>query len=211
MKKDERALRGFVQRYIQLPLPDHGGRLALLGAFAQVGGSAGCCLVACGLASPRCMPRTNMMCTEQLLSVQDTQPLFPALPAQQEGLEASSHVSLLAQLTEGLSAAQLVAFVQQLAARMGDSKAQRGTGGQCTGGGAAPAAQQQRQGQQAQQQQQPLAPLVQAALELLPAFPPVKPEEAQALREWTARAHSPLPPEVSVVLHVWSCKGKTMS
>lgn len=37
MKKDERALRTFMQRYIQLPLPDYGGRLALLGAFAQVG------------------------------------------------------------------------------------------------------------------------------------------------------------------------------
>lgn len=136
-------------------------------------------------------------------SDQDTQPLFPALPAQQEGLEASSQVSLLAQLTEGLSAGQLLAFVQQLAARMGDSRAQRGTGGQSTGGGAAPAEQQQREGQQ----QQPLAPLVQAALELLPAFPPVKPEEAQALREWTARVHSPLPPEVRVVLHEWSCRG----
>ena len=38
VKKDERALRTFVQRYIQLPLPDYGGRLALLGAFAQVWG-----------------------------------------------------------------------------------------------------------------------------------------------------------------------------
>lgn len=38
VKKDERALRTFMQRYIQLPLPDYGGRLALLGAFAQVGG-----------------------------------------------------------------------------------------------------------------------------------------------------------------------------
>ena len=37
VKKDERALRTLVQRYIQLPLPDYGGRLALLGAFAQVG------------------------------------------------------------------------------------------------------------------------------------------------------------------------------
>lgn len=37
VKKDERTLRGFVQRYIQLPLPDHGGRTALLAAFAQVG------------------------------------------------------------------------------------------------------------------------------------------------------------------------------
>ena len=36
VKKDERALRTFVQRYIQLPLPDYGGRLAQLAAFAQV-------------------------------------------------------------------------------------------------------------------------------------------------------------------------------
>ena len=37
MKKDERALRTFVQRYIQLPLPDYGSRQTLLAAFAQVG------------------------------------------------------------------------------------------------------------------------------------------------------------------------------
>lgn len=67
VKKDERALRGFVQRYIQLPLPDHGGRLVLLGAFAQVVGLCGaggtaCFLVVCGSASLSCMPSTIMMC-----------------------------------------------------------------------------------------------------------------------------------------------------
>ena len=36
VKKDERALRSFVQRYIQLPLPDYGGRHTLLHSFAQV-------------------------------------------------------------------------------------------------------------------------------------------------------------------------------
>lgn len=37
VKRDERALRTFIQRYIQLPLPDYGGRHALLQSFAQVG------------------------------------------------------------------------------------------------------------------------------------------------------------------------------
>ncbi|PRW20260.1 IQ and AAA domain-containing 1 [Chlorella sorokiniana] len=146
VKKDERALRTFVQRYIQLPLPDHGSRLTLLGAFAQ-----------------------------------------------REGLDASAHLSLLAQLTDGLSAGQLLAFVQQLAAHM-----QGGGAADCAP--AEPAAavgtlSEQQQGQGEQQAQPPLAPLVQAALELLPGFPPVKADEAQALREWTARVHSPLPPE----------------
>jgi hypothetical protein len=39
VKNDERALRTFVQRYIQLPLPDYGARHLLLQAFAQVTGS----------------------------------------------------------------------------------------------------------------------------------------------------------------------------
>ncbi len=36
VKKDERALRTFIQRYIQLPLPEYGSRCTLLQAFAQV-------------------------------------------------------------------------------------------------------------------------------------------------------------------------------
>ena len=121
---------------------------------------------------------------------------------QREGLEASAHLSLLAQLSEGLSAGQLLAFVQQLTAHMRDGAAAAGAVGQ-------PAAPILVAGRPAEQQppaQQPLAPLVQAALELLPGFPPVKPDDAQALREWTARAHSPLPPEVRDAL----CCGSSM-
>lgn len=36
MKKDERVLRTFIQRYIQLPLPDYGARHLLLHSFARV-------------------------------------------------------------------------------------------------------------------------------------------------------------------------------
>lgn len=39
MKKDERTLRTFIQRFIQLPLPDYGARRLLLQSFAQVGAS----------------------------------------------------------------------------------------------------------------------------------------------------------------------------
>lgn len=121
----------------------------------------------------------------------------PLLPTQREGLEASAHLSLLAQLSEGLSAGQLLAFVQQVAARM------RGDAGATAGAAGRPAEPVLAAGsatEQQEQKQQALAPLVQAALELLPGFPPVKPEDAQTLREWTARVHSPLPPEVRRLL-----------
>jgi hypothetical protein len=47
VRRDERALRTFIQRYIQLPLPRSGDRHSMLHAFAQVGPrSAGLLLAA---------------------------------------------------------------------------------------------------------------------------------------------------------------------
>lgn len=204
VKKDERALRTFVQRYIQLPLPDYSGRLALLGAFAQVGvGSCWGRAVQCGACTA--VTRTDRKQSAGrvlvlVLSTSDPHASSPSLAlfVQREGLDASAHLSLLAQLTEGLSAGQLLAFVQQLAQHMRGSGPAEGAAGQPAERPAAAAL--------FQQQQQQQEPLVQAALELLPGFPPVKPEDAQALREWTARAHSPLPPEVRDAL----CCGSSM-
>ncbi|KAL4420798.1 hypothetical protein ABPG75_010454 [Micractinium tetrahymenae] len=195
VKKDERALRTFIQRYIQLPLPDYGVRRTLLQSFAQ-----------------------------------------------RKGLDLGQAASLLSQLSAGLSAGQLQAFVQQLAAayKAADAAAASGGGsrassragaaasGQAVEDGSAAGALQAEpasqdvstatvlaeQAQQAKQaaglaavqqgaqagskraQQRPEAPcLEQLALGLLPAFAPHSREEAAALREWTVRVHQPLPPE----------------
>lgn len=144
VKKDERSLRAFMQRYIELPLPDHGSRLTLLQAFAQ-----------------------------------------------REGLELAPALSLLTPVTAGLSAGQLQEFVRQLAARMvqqGAAAAAPSSGGAADGGAG-------EAGQAAPAERLP--PLMEAALALLPlpAFRPLDEEAAAALREWTIKAHSPLPPE----------------
>ncbi|KAL4857543.1 DNA mismatch repair protein 6 [Chlorella vulgaris] len=138
VKKDERALRTFIQRYIQLPLPEYGSRCTLLQAFAQ-----------------------------------------------REGLMLGESVAVLAQLSEGLAAGQLQQLVHQLASRLhtpaikpdGSAAAQPGHSHSPHPAAPLPAA------------------IVDAMLELLPSFAPLSEEAAQELREWTARAHQPLPPE----------------
>lgn len=118
---------------------------------------------------------------------------------QREGVELDGSLSLLASLTEGLSAGQLRAFVEQLAERMqGGAAVLAGSGaaaGACQVQGGGAAAGPAMAGCKAQQGHV-LSEPEELALQLLPAFAPVKAEEAQALREWTARAHSALPPEV---------------
>ncbi|PSC70654.1 IQ and AAA domain-containing 1 [Micractinium conductrix] len=181
VKKDERALRTFVQRYIQLPLPDYGSRQTLLAAFAQ-----------------------------------------------HEKLELGSNLlSLLGQVTTGLTAGQLRSFVQQLAAAAERSAAsaaadralrRRAKGaaeaepaslqaeaaaqdvGQQPDAAAAQARQQEGWSGSAapptaQQPRQEPPSLEQLAVGLLPALMPLSKEDAAAVREWTARVHSPLPPE----------------
>ena len=104
---------------------------------------------------------------------------------QREGQELGASLSLLTQLTAGLSGGQLLMFVQQLAARM--LQAGAAGGGQAGAGGSTPTG---------QGQHQPAASVEEVALELLPVFALVSKEEVQALQAWTATVHSPLPPEV---------------
>ena len=116
---------------------------------------------------------------------------------QREGLDLPQpSLTLLAQLSQGLSAGQLQAFAGQLAARMHDGV--QGAGSSGGGGGASPGAaagaSSTAAGAQCQPKRQPPA-LLDAALELLPAFAPLPADEAAALREWTARVHEPLEPE----------------
>ena len=122
-------------------------------------------------------------------SAHQRSPMVPAyLPMQREGLELGASLSLLTQLTAGLSGGQLLTFVQQLAARV--LQAGAADGGQA-GEGSTPA------GQQPQRPRLQLAASVEeVALELLPMIAPVSKGEVQALQAWTATVHSPLPPEV---------------
>lgn len=110
------------------------------------------------------------------------QPRSLHLP-QREGLDLEASLSLLVDLTDGLSAGQLLEFVQQLAAHVRSRAAlQDGTPGPTEEGQAG------------------AGPLVELALELLPSFARPTPEALQELREWSAKAHSPLPPEVREML-----------
>lgn len=142
-------------------------------------------------------------------------------PLQREGLDIDSCASLLVQITAGLSAGQLLAFVQQLkAAREAAAIRDAAAAAAAPAARAASTPQPQRspsvvrwahavaagakqdatflpqqQGQQKQTQHQ--APeLEDLAVEVLPSFVPLSSEDAAALREWTVRVHLPLPPEV---------------
>lgn len=187
VKKDERTLRTFIQRFIQLPLPDYGARRLLLQSFAQ-----------------------------------------------RHGLDLGQKLSVLSQLSAGLSAGQLQAFVQQLAAEAAAAASgthgisgagtnaawQAGEGGSALGtiqaeaavqdvsevaaavqqaqqaAGQAPCVQQEmRAGTRQGRQRQGAPTLDELALQLLPGFAPCSLDEVAALREWTVRVHQPLPPE----------------
>lgn len=163
-------------------------------------------------------------------------------PLQRNGLELGQKLSLFGQLTAGLSAGQLLDFVQQLAAaqraeqaataavckhassREGAAMSEHAVEGSTAPApvhaesalqedgdlhadvqqaqpwvGQAPLAQQGLQAgvQQVQLRQlQGAASLEELALRLLPGFVPYSRNDAAALREWTARVHQPLPPEV---------------
>ena len=151
------------------------------------------------------------------------------LSLQHEKLELGSNLlSLLGQVTTGLTAGQLRSFVQQLAAAAERSAAsaaadralrRRAKGaaeaepaslqaeaaaqdvGQQPDAAAAQARQQEGWSGSAapptaQQPRQEPPSLEQLAVGLLPALMPLSKEDAAAVREWTARVHSPLPPEV---------------
>lgn len=122
--------------------------------------------------------------------------------SQRERLDVGASLSLLAQLTEGLSAGQLLAFTQQLAERVQSGGGAGHAAAHATGPSLA-LSEAAGQGPPAPTQQR--SQLVEVALELLPSFPPLKAEEAQALQEWTARAHSALPPEVGRVPRCFVC------
>lgn len=184
-------LRSFVQRYIQLPLPDHGGRLALLQAFAQVRE------ISLGVAAWAATTRDDG-CLPACLSEKVPSHLLPCHPSwrQRESLDLQESLSLLAQLTEGLSAGQLQAFVQQLALRMLEvpaAPASTAAASAADAAGQAEGSLGSRSSVGKEKRQKPLA-LVEAALEVLPGFAPQK-EDAAAMREWTAQVHQPLPAE----------------
>lgn len=204
MRKDERALRTLAQRFIQLPLPDHGGRAVLLQAFAQVGWAAW---------KGRLPSAGRRHGAVSLLPAEGARwpPLAPCPPApQRERLDLGASLSLLVQLTEGLSAGQLQAFVAQLAAGMRRGTAQPTRTEQGEGGAAALAGGEPPGSDPARQSGAAGTALQELALELLPGFSPAKAGDLQALQEWTARVHSPLPPEVRWLAGLPACAGSCL-